>query len=563
MANESDLKLIKSDFRNFLYLVWKHLGLPSPTPMQFDIADYLQHGPRRKIIQAMRGEGKSWITSAYVDWCLLNDPQERFLIISASKERSDSFSIFTKRLINEIPILHHLRARNDQRDSNIAFDVGPSNAAHAPSVKSVGITGQITGSRATKIIADDVEVERNALTQVQREKLKETVKEFDSVIVPGGQITYLGTPQCLDTLYNELTNRGYSKRLWPAKFPTQEELVTYKGFLSPYILDQLDQVQPGDPTDPLRFDSVELAERQLSLGKSTFDLQFMLNTSASDELRFPLKLRDLIVMPLNTEVAPGIVQWCNDSDHMLKEIDSIGFGGDFFYKPMYISDDKYPYQGAVMHIDPAGRGKDQTGYCVTKLLNSMVFVLELGGLDGGYDEDTLMILSKIAKKHNVNEVQSESNFGDGMFNRLLSPVLHKFHPCSLTEIKHNTQKEVRIIDTLEPLMNSHRLIVDYDVIVKDSKGAVDKPYQSLSYQMTRLTRDRGALIHDDKLDALAMAGNYWTIYINGSVKQQYDKRNEEFLKSTLADFGKLAQSTLNYANIGKKRLKSKPKWVTL
>jgi hypothetical protein len=124
MANESDLKLIKSDFRNFLYLVWKHLGLPSPTPMQFDIADYLQHGPRRKIIQAMRGEGKSWITSAYVDWCLLNDPQERFLIISASKERSDSFSIFTKRLINEIPILHHLRARNDQRDSNIAFDVG-------------------------------------------------------------------------------------------------------------------------------------------------------------------------------------------------------------------------------------------------------------------------------------------------------------------------------------------------------------------------------------------------------------------------------------------------------
>lgn len=149
---------VLSDFRNFLFLVWKHLKLPDPTPLQYEIAYYLQHGPKRQIIEAYRGVGKSWITSAYVLWRLLKDPNEKFLIVSASKQRSDDFSIFTQRLISEMPILQHLMPTDDQRSSKIAFDVAPTRAAHAPSVKSVGVFGQMTGSRATHIIADDVEV---------------------------------------------------------------------------------------------------------------------------------------------------------------------------------------------------------------------------------------------------------------------------------------------------------------------------------------------------------------------------------------------------------------------
>ena len=63
------------DFRNFLYLVWKHLNLPEPTDVQYDIADYIQHSPNRAIVSAFRGVGKSWITSAYVLWRLLLNPQ--------------------------------------------------------------------------------------------------------------------------------------------------------------------------------------------------------------------------------------------------------------------------------------------------------------------------------------------------------------------------------------------------------------------------------------------------------------------------------------------------------
>ena len=144
-----------TDFRVFLTLVWRHLNLPDPTPIQLDIALYLQHGPRRKIIEAFRGVGKSWITAAYVVWRLRQNPNLKFMVLSASEDRPDNFTTFCLRLINEIPTLQCLIPRADQRCSKLSFDVGPARADHAPSVTSKGIFSQITGGRADEIIADD------------------------------------------------------------------------------------------------------------------------------------------------------------------------------------------------------------------------------------------------------------------------------------------------------------------------------------------------------------------------------------------------------------------------
>ena len=90
------------DFKNFLYMAWKHLNLPNPTPVQYDISDYLQNADERRIvIEAFRGVGKSWITSAFVCHQLLLNPQENILVVSASKTRADDFSTFTLRLIQD------------------------------------------------------------------------------------------------------------------------------------------------------------------------------------------------------------------------------------------------------------------------------------------------------------------------------------------------------------------------------------------------------------------------------------------------------------------------------
>ena len=138
MKKNPSLKI--NDFRNFLYLTWRHLRLPEPTPIQYDIADYLQRGGQRCIISAFRGVGKSWITASFVLWRLLLDPNINILVVSASKNRADDFSTFCLRLLSEMPILKHLYPKGYQRQSKISFDVSTATASQQPSVKSLGIT---------------------------------------------------------------------------------------------------------------------------------------------------------------------------------------------------------------------------------------------------------------------------------------------------------------------------------------------------------------------------------------------------------------------------------------
>lgn len=407
---------IKQDFRKFLYVIWKHLGLPDPTPVQYDIAYYLQHAPKRRMIQAFRGVGKSWITSAYACWLLLNNPDEKILVVSASKTRSDDFSIFTKRLINDVPFLQHLVAKEGQRDSNIAFDVAPAKPAHAPSVKSVGITGQLTGSRATRIIADDIESLNNSVTQTARDSLLNIIKEFDSIISPGGEITYLGTPQSEMSIYKALPDRGYEVRIWTARYP--KNIARYNGQLADFIMKAItdntelgtDCSGRGRPTDPKRFTDLDLVEREASYGKAGFALQFMLDTSLSDVDKFPLKLSDFTVLDLHTDVAPVKVSWASGKDQLLT-LESVGLTGDKWYKPMWVSPEWVDYQGCVMFIDPSGRGKDETGYAIVKQLNGMLYLIAAGGFKDGYSEITLKSLANLAKKHKVNFIDIEDNFG--------------------------------------------------------------------------------------------------------------------------------------------------------
>lgn len=499
---------IKKDFRKFLYIVWKTLNLPDPTPIQYDMGNYLQVGPRRCVVEAFRGIGKSWITSAYVVWLLYCDPQHKILVVSASKERADAFSTFTKRLINEIELLSHLRTKNGQRDSVIAFDVGPSMPDHSPSVKSVGISGQLTGSRANTIIADDVEVTNNSATQTMRDKLSEAIKEFDAVLKPDGRVIYLGTPQTEMSIYNLLPERGYEIRVWPSRYPTDKQSAMYQGRLAPFI--ELNRVsQEGLPTEPDRFTKVDLMEREASYGKAGFALQFMLDTTLADADKYPLKLSDLMVTALNPKKGWADLAWASGPTQVVENVPIVGFTGDKFYRPMWMSDDMLDFTGSVLAIDPSGRGKDETAYAVVKMLNGYLYVTRIGGFTGGYSDKTLTSLSTVAKQEAVNMVIVESNFGDGMYVKLLTPILNRIHKVSIEEVRHSTQKEMRMIDTLEPVMMQHRLIVD-EKLIKEDYDSAPEPSYSLFYQMTRLTRDRGAIIHDDRLDALSMAVAYWT-----------------------------------------------------
>jgi hypothetical protein len=530
------------DFKNFLFLVWKQLNLPEPTPLQYDIADYMQGSEKRAIIQAFRGCGKSWICSAYVVHQLLLNPALNILVVSASKTRSDDFSTFTLRLINEMVILQHLRPKDNQRQSKISFDVGPAPASHAPSVKSLGITSQLTGSRADLIIADDIEVANNSATMLMREKLSEAVKEFDAILKPedNSKVIFLGTPQTEDSIYTRLQDRGYRTRVWPAVHITPDHNArTYNGNVAG-VCENIEN--KGKATEPLRFSDIDLAERKISYGSAGYAMQFMLDSKLSDVDKFPLKISDLIVTSIDNEVAPERYVWARDPDREWdSSVPNVAFAGERYYRPFKTLGDMVPYTGSVLAVDPSGRGKDETGYAVVKMLNGTLYVPAAGGLSGGYSEATLTELAEIAKKYKVNYIVSESNFGDGMFTELMRPILTRIYPCSLEEVRHSTQKEKRIIDTLEPVMSGHRLVVDPDVIKEDFQTIQKYPHESqlkysLFYQMSRLTRERGAITHDDRLDALSIAVAYWVEQMAQDAEVKMADRKVELLDAELQRF---------------------------
>ena len=552
-----DTKL-HDDFRYFLTAVWTHLTLPPPTRAQLCIADYLQNGPKRLQIQAFRGVGKSWITAAFVLWTLYNDPDRKVMVVSASKDRADAFSIFCQRLILEVPWMSHLKPKNDeQRWSRISFDVGPAKAAQAPSVKSVGITGQLTGSRADLMVLDDVEVPNNSMTEMQREKLLQLVTECESILTPkpSSRIMFLGTPQTTFTIYNKLRERSYKPFVWPARYP--RKVAMYDGLLAPqlvYDLDTHDDLS-WKPTDT-RFREGDLLERESSMGRSNFMLQFMLDTSLSDAEKFPLKFADLIVTPINRENAPENIIWCSDPKNIIKDLPAVGLPADYFYSPMQFQGEWRKYSETICSVDPSGRGTDETVACYLSQLNGFIYLHEIKASREGYTDETLLNILKGCRKYGATTLLIESNFGDGIVAELFKKHCQSTQTrLNIEETRANVRKEDRIIDALEPILNQHRLVVDPKVITWDYNSNIDvapehRLQYMLFYQMSRMCREKGAVKHDDRIDALAQGVKYYTDAFALNANREIAQRKLDEWNDTLEQWIDDPQGSANHIVFG-------------
>merc|ERR1712159_821924 len=536
---ENPLTALKEDFKLFLQALWSQLDLPSPTRAQYAIADYLQNGPKRLQIQAFRGVGKSWITGAFVLWTLFKDPEKKIMIISASKERADNMSIFLQKLIIETPWLSHLQPKSDEaRWSRISFDVQCS-PHQAPSVKSVGITGQLTGSRADLMILDDVEVPGNSMTELMREKLLQLCTEAEAILTPkdDSRIMYLGTPQTTFTIYRKLAERSYRPFVWPSRYPRKGKLSQYEGLLAPQIQEDLDMgADEWSVTDPDRFSDDDLIEREAAMGRSNYMLQFQLDTSLSDAEKFPLKMADLIVTSVNPKTAPDQVVWCSDPQNVIKDLPTVGLPGDYFYSPMQLQGEWTGYTETICSVDPSGRGTDETAAAFISQKNGYLYLHEMRAYRDGYSDNTLLNILRGCRKYNVTKLVIETNFGDGIVGELFKKHLQMTNQAiDVEEVRANVRKEDRIIDSLEPVLNQHRLVVDKSVIEWDYKSNPDEAPEKrlmymLFYQMGRMCREKGAVKHDDRLDCLAQGVKYFTDAMSISVNETLRiKKQEEWL----------------------------------
>jgi hypothetical protein len=508
---------LRASFPLFLTLVWKSLDLPRPTRAQIAIARYLQDGPKRLQIQAFRGLGKSWIAAAFTLWILFRDRDKKIMVVSASKQRADDFTIFCQKCLIEISWLNHLTPQDDdQRWSRVSFDVRGCRPAQSPSVKSVGITGQLTGSRADLIIFDDVEVPSNSATDLMREKLLQLVTEGESVLTPkeDSRIVFLGTPQTTFTIYRTLRERNYKPFVWPARYP--KSLVGYEDILAEDLQKDIDE-QGLDklswkPTDT-RFSEINLLEREQSMSRSNFMLQFMLDTSLSDALKFPLKLSDFSVLALDPARGPSDLVWGADKETLL-DLPAVALPGDRWHRPK-ATGEFIPWNETITAVDPSGRGKDETVSIILSQINGFIYIRDIYATQDGYSDATLREILRRSRQFGSKTCLIESNFGDGAIMELLKKhAVEMKVGMNFEETRATTRKEDRIIDTLEPVLNQHRLIIDQRLITWDYQSNNDMAPEErlprmLMYQLTRMCREKGAVKHDDRVDALALGVKYF------------------------------------------------------
>lgn len=557
-------------FLDFLADVMEHLGFEL-TEVQEDIADFLETGPLYRMVQAQRGQAKTTITAAYAVWRLIQDPSTRVLIFSAGGDLAGDIAFLCVQLIETMDVMAPMRpdkAAGDRTSATDGYDVHHSlrNPDKSASITSVGVTGTVQGKRADVLIADDIESSKNSQTALMRERLLHLTKDFTS-INQNGDIIYLGTPQSMDSIYNTLPGRGFVVRIWPGRIPTPEQEERYGTLLAPWIK-RLCRMHPewqsgygpagldGKPIDEIIVPEASLLKKELDQGRSYFMLQHMLITDLADEERFPLKVGQILLDDLSDTHGCTNYIYMPAPQQLIEIPTEHALHNSNLYRAIRNSQELHQYEVITLFVDPAGGGQngDETAYAVVAFLAGFLYVLEVGGYKGGYSDEVLRKLSRLAIKYKVNQVVLEPNFGYGTVTKLLIPVLREELAKHNEKFKESlaigaidgefvtAQKEQRICDALEPLIGSKRLIMNISILREDVVSTQSYPTDKrkifqLFSQIKHMTREKGSLLHDDRVDVLHQAARYYAVRLARDAAAEEEKRKAkaeaEWMKNPL------------------------------
>lgn len=533
-----------AQFIPFLEDVMLELGF-STTDIQKDIGGYIAYGPQYLMVQAQRSQAKTTIAAAFAVWYLMHNPAGRVLIVSAGGDQATDIATLIVRIIMNMDVLECMRpdkAAGD-RTSVEGFDIHHSlkGIDKSASVDCIGIDANLQGRRADLLIPDDIESSKNSATPTQRAKLLHLTKDFTS-INQSGRIIWLGTPQTMESIYNSLPARGVVTRVWPGRYPTEKQREHYGSNLAPLIVQRL-AADPGlasgggllgdqgQPVDPELLDEETLQKKERDQGTAYFQLQHMLNTAMMDALKYPLKAERITVLDATGDRFPlAVVRGMTSTALRDYSVHEHAFK---LATPHDISHETAKLTSVVAYIDPAGGGAnaDETAYAVLGFLNGNVYLLRVGGIPGGYEEDKLATLAQRIKPFALLGqgplvVKIEKNMGYGAFRAVFTPVLRKEIPSAGIEDDLVTgQKETRIINTLEPVMGRGALIITEDAVRHDLEtSSMYAPALRLTYsffyQLAKISKTRNALVHDDRLDAVEGGVRHFTEAIALDQKKQ-------------------------------------------
>lgn len=529
-ARRAQVKAVQELYKDpmdFVYRVLVDLKKLCVAEILADICAFMMDPTKRAImVQAQRGQAKSTLAAIGIAWDLIMHPNHRNAVVMSNSKKALDVIIMVRRIFHDLPELEPWLPdpKGGDRTGIQAWDVHHSLrnlSEKSPSLCPISIEESLQGKRTDFTVLDDLEDSKTGFTAEGRANILR--KALDLYAICEYRIIWLGTPQSMDSIYFELPKQGVEVRVWPGRFPTEAEETFYGETLAPWVKEKMrldPSLRIGGGIDGSRgrvtcpeFRKEDFHQSQeLTMGKEWYELQYMLNATLTDAGRKPLNPRDLLVVPHGEDfpitLAPGL-----GPGYTHKHV-----SGGRTWELAIPTSLEGPRAKPVIKafIDPAAGGntsKDRTAFTVIGLVKGNLVVLSYGSVPGGYEKETLHKLAKYLAPHRPAQVCIEKNMGFGAFKQVFQPILLEeaakvgWNP-GVDEVMVHGQKEVRIIETLGPVMGRRSLWITTRALQEEAMyveglQAGDLASYSLFVQMASITRVKGCLRHDDLVDALA------------------------------------------------------------
>ena len=448
------LKRVANSFPLFVQMSLRHLGFEMAN-VQREMAEFLECGEERVCLMAARGYSKTYTICLYACWRWLRNPHLKVKVMSNSFARSKEITAQILHFLNRLPYTQHLKPRF-ARTSRTTFNINNAWIEKEPSLQSISVGSNQTGSRIDLLIADDVESE-HVLEQSHRDVVLNSLREASSMLHPPATrpfykrykgaipkpertvLVALGTYATRDSLYITPKDgsahflQGATVRKWAA----------------------LDAA--GNSTFPERFSTEYLTTlRDKYLDRAYWTLQFLLDPDA-----------------IELDVSP----------FKMDTIRSLALSSANVLRP-------------TVYVDPSNGKNDYMVAVVGGIADGKLVIQDvIADRDRTSDAMLADIVAKIHRKYpNAREYAIENNVG--AFPELLSRALQDAGVVAkVVPVRNTRNKLVRVLENCEPLLHSGDCrfvasVLDDQRIVKE---AAAWRYNSLPT----------ATEHDDFFDAIA------------------------------------------------------------
>lgn len=203
----------ENDFVSFVRLLAPHILLGS---IHIELMQWLtrQEAKKNRLVLLPRGHLKSKLAAYLAAWWITKNPAITILYVSATAPLAEK-QLYQIKLIIDNPIYRRywpemIGVEEGKRDKwaveEICVDhpLRKLEGVRDSTVKAVGITANITGFHADKVILDDLVVIGNAYTEDGRDKVASLYSQLASVENPDAEEVVVGTRYHPRDIYNNL-----------------------------------------------------------------------------------------------------------------------------------------------------------------------------------------------------------------------------------------------------------------------------------------------------------------------------------------------------------------------